>query len=100
MVPRQVVPYARAQNPLMGSEDVIDPSSWESLVSMKVKRGEKQVHDLSYLEQSDVLTRVDINELLSDDMTVKQVITRGKREHRAVDSNVGVATEPFSVKAR
>jgi hypothetical protein len=99
MIPEQTVPYAKAQNPLMGSEDAIDPSNWQTLVGRKAKRGEKQRDEIDFLEQSDVLTRVDLKELLGDDQTVKNILVRGKVEHRAADQQIGAATQPFNVRA-
>ncbi len=73
MVPTVVVPYARAQCVLMGSEDPLDPSLWESLVGVK---GNKK-HDTSYKEQSDVLSRVDLEQYL-DDPNAK-IVVAGRR---------------------
>lgn len=64
MIPTIVVPYARAQCVLMGSEDALDPSLWVSLVGIKGK------HDTKFLEQSSNPTRVDLAEYL-DDPSVK-----------------------------
>lgn len=100
MLPRQVVPYAKSQNVQMGSEDVIDPSSFEPLVGVKVKRGERQLDDLSYLEQTKELTRVKLRDLLEGDATVKDILLRGKVEHRAIDQAIGTATAPFEVRQR
>ena len=73
MVPTVVVPYARSQCVLMGSEDPLDPSLWESLVGVK---GNKK-HDTSFREQSDVLSRVDLEQYL-DDPNAK-IVVAGRR---------------------
>ena len=73
MIPTIVVPYARSQCVLMGSEDPLDPSLWESLVGVK---GNKK-HNTSFLEQSGVLSRVDLDAYL-DDPNAK-VVVAGRR---------------------
>lgn|SRR5512146_332116 len=75
-IPAVAVPYAKSQNVLMGSEDALDPTSFEVLVGVKAKKGEKQRDAIDFCEQSDILTRVKLDEYL-DDPSVK--ITVGGR---------------------
>lgn len=78
LIPDIAVPYAKSQNVRMGSEDPLDPSSYDELVAVKaVKSGVKQKDDLSYLEQSDELTRVRLEDYL-DDPTAK-ITVAGRR---------------------
>lgn len=76
MIPRVVVEYARNQNPLMGSEDSLDPSSYEPLVGVKAKRGTKQKDEISFLEQSQEMTRVPMTDYLGPNDKV--IVGRGK----------------------
>lgn len=88
MVPTQVVPYALNQNVLMGSEDAIDPSDFTSLVGFvdPKAKNRKSWHEVSFLEQSDALTRTPLADVL-EDPTMK-IIVRGKPVPRAVDAAV------------
>lgn len=97
MLPKIVVPYALNQNVLMGSEDSVDPSDFQSLIGI-VEPKEKQRkswHDCSYLEQSEELTRTPLKDVLDDPKAKIEV--RGKLIPRAIDAAVP-ATAPFDVK--
>jgi hypothetical protein len=53
--PKVAVCNAKMQNPLMGSEDETNPtvSGCEYLVGVKAKPGEKQIDDISPIEQNE-----------------------------------------------
>jgi hypothetical protein len=98
MVPTQVVPFALNQNVLMGSEDATDPSDFRSLIGFvdpKAKHA-KSWHDISFLEQSEKLTRTPLEDVL-EDATLK-IIVRGKTIPRASDAHVGTTTAPFDIQ--
>ena len=82
LIPDLTVDYARNQNILMGSEAADDPSDYEMLVGVLAKPGQKQKHDISFLEQSDEPTRVKLGDMLADDQTVKEIKLGGKRNQR------------------
>ena len=97
LIPTITVPYAKSQNVRMGSENPDDPSDYVELVGAVAKPGEKQKDDISYLEQGDALTRVDLREMLSDDPAVKDIRVAGKRNQaRAKRSE---AATPVNVDA-
>lgn len=83
-VPRVVVEYAKNQHPLMGSEDSLDVSSFQTLVGVKAKTGQKQKDDISFLEQSNALTRVPMDDYVGPNDKV--IIGRGK--FRSVEASV------------
>jgi hypothetical protein len=86
-IPRTVVRFAKDQNVLMGSEDPIDIFDYEPLVGVKAAKGAKQRDDLSFQEQSDAPSRVDLG-LLLDDPKLKVVPGRGK--HRVSEASVAI----------
>ena len=93
LVPTITVPYARSQNVRVGSEDPFDPSEFEVLVGVKAKKGAPQKDDISFLEQSDSLTRVDLREYLGDDPSIKDIRLAGrKNDVRAKRSEAQVPT--------
>lgn len=94
-LPDITVPYAKAQNVLMGSEDPFDPSEFVVLVGVKAKTGQKQKDDISFCEQSSELTRVKLDEYL-DDPTAK-IVVAGKRNQRR--AKLGEANVPGVVDA-
>jgi hypothetical protein len=81
MVPKIVVPFAKNQNVLMGSEDAIDPSDFKFLVAVK---GSKDSD--SYQEQSGAPARVSLESMLDDPNST--IMLRGKVQHRAFDAVV------------
>lgn len=78
-LPVIAAPYAKSQNVRMGSENPEDPSDYEVLVGVRAKKGKPQRDDISYLEQSEELTRVNLQEMLADDPSVKEIKLAGKR---------------------
>lgn len=87
MIPRIVVDYAKNQNPLMGSEDSMDPSSFETLIAVRAKKGQKQRDDFSFLEQNEKLTRVPLDDYIGPNDKV--ISGRGKfRNAEAAVPNV------------
>ncbi len=95
VLPKVVLPYALNQNVLMGSEDAIDPSEFTSLIGVKYDgRGRKHSwNDCSFLEQTEKLTRVPLEDVLQDPNA--QIQVRGKAIPRAIDSAMGNAPAPF-----
>ncbi len=88
-VPRVCIPYALNQNVRMGTEDAIDPSSFESLVGVEADSKDRKTyswHDCSYIEQTEALTRTPLEDVLEDPTAKIQV--RGKKIPRAVDAAV------------
>src|SRR3990167_2818475 len=79
MIPRQCIPYALSQNPVMGSEDPSDPSNFESLVGIiDPKKNPKKHHSwyncdfLPKQEQGiENMTRVNLRDVIADDPQVK-----------------------------
>lgn len=79
-LPKHVVHYAKNQNPIMGSEDDIDPSSFESLIGIVGK------DDCSPVETDPKqLSRVDIQRLI---LPGDQVLVRGTVKPRAADAAI------------
>lgn len=98
LLPSCTVPYAKSQNVLMGSEDPLDPSDYQVLIGKVAnrKKGEKQVDDLSWCEQSAELTRVKLDEYL-DDPSIS--ITVGGRRVRNSDAKQGFVKPPFDLRS-
>lgn len=72
-VPRIVIPYARNQNIIMGSEDAIDPSDYQSLIGVVAADNAKQKDDLTFVASNDAApTRVRLEDLIGDNDRVKQ----------------------------
>jgi len=94
MAPRVLVPYALNQNVIMGSEDAIDPSGFESYVVPKIfkrkhgKNTEELRYDISFKPSkvNKATTRVDLETYL-DNPSLKVVEGRGK--FRASEAGVG-----------
>lgn len=57
--PTVAVPYAKKQNPLMGSKHPINPTKYICLVGVKARDGEKQRDDVTPIPE-DVLRRADL----------------------------------------
>lgn len=89
MVPDITVPYAKSQNVRMGSEDPVDPTDYVVLVGVKAKAGQPQKDDIDFLEQSDALTRVKLEDYL-DDPSVKVVVAGKRNQARARRSEADV----------
>lgn len=92
MLPTVAVQYAKNQNVLMGSEDPTEPSNYEVLVGIKVKKGQTQKDDISYCEQSEEPTPVKLDEYL-DDPNLR--IQKSGRKVRAGDARPNRDTTPF-----
>jgi hypothetical protein len=100
MVPRTIIPYALNQNVVMGSEDPLSPSHFDSHVGF-VEPKEKKTkwyHEISFLEVDEAEpTRVKLREFLEDDPQVKDIKVRGRR----ADATVGIpAGGVFDVRER
>ena len=93
MAPKILVPYALNQNVVMGSEDPIDPSGFESYVVPKVKKRKKGKateewrYDFSFLpsKSNKAKTRVDLATYL-DEPSLK--ILPGRGEFKASEAGV------------
>ena len=90
MVPPHIVFYAKNQNIRMGTEDPIDPSLDAAEVLVGVRNPRKQVDAISYLEQSQDPSRVNLSNYLGDP-NLKVHIGRGphKMSEAAVPTSLG-----------
>lgn len=101
MLPLIAVPYAKSQNVLMGSESPDDPTDYTVLVGAVAKKGAKQKDDLGFLEQSDALTRVSLEEMLDGDPSVKEIKVAGKRNQaraRRGETTAPNGQTPFDIR--
>jgi hypothetical protein len=98
MIPTVTVPYAKAQNVLMGSEDPLDPSEWETLIGMVAKAGRPQKDDISFCEQSSELTRVKLADYL-DDPSAK-IHVAGRRVSKGEARPARPTDVPFEPRVR
>lgn len=95
--PKICIPYALNQNVIMGSEDAINPSAFESYVVplTKNKKG-KQRFDISFCPSGKVKakTRVDLETYLNDP-SLKVLDGRGpfRVSEAALPSNMGIANQ-------
>lgn len=58
-IPKVVIPYARKQNPLMGSQDSINPNRYISLVGVKGDKDEKPIPAETLAHAAEQLERMD-----------------------------------------
>lgn len=86
-IPKITVPYAKNQNVVMGSEDAIDPTEYDSLVSVVADDPSKQRDDLSPVEESSELSRVKLKDIVGDGV---EILVQGKVIPRAFDSMVAI----------
>lgn len=101
-VPKMTVAHAKSQNLLMGSEDTEDPTVYEVLVGVKAGKGEKQLDDISFCEQSEEPTRVPVQDYVDErfgpDFKVvpaKRKVVRARHEDKVL-----LPGAPFDVVAR
>lgn len=80
-LPKVAVSYAKSQNVIMGTEDAVDPSEYQSLIAVV---GSKD--DMTPVEPNGSLTRVNFGELMSGQNVKVEV--RGKEIPRAFDASV------------
>jgi len=101
MIPKICVPYALNQNVVMGSEDPIDPSDFQSHVVPKVKKRKKGrdteewKYDFGFLPTQNAKTRVNLADYL-DDPSLKVLDGRGKfkaNEARTAEGGRGIAQQ-------
>lgn len=101
--PKICIPYAFNQNCVMGSEDPVDPSEFQSYVvplvykNQKRGKGAKELrYDISFLPSSKnrAMTRVDLEQYL-DDPSLKVVEGRGafKASEARGDRHQGIASQ-------
>jgi hypothetical protein len=104
--PKLCIPYALNQNVVMGSEDPIDPSGFDSYVVPKVKRRKKGKvtdewrYDFSFLpsKRNMAITRVDLTTYL-DDPSLKVMNGRGTfkaSEAALMAGRTGIATQSIN----
>ena len=98
MIPSITVEYAKSQNILMGSEDPLDPSDWQTLVAAIAKPGRPQKDDISFLEQSSEPTRVKLADYL-DDPTAK-ITVAGRRVRNSEARPARPNDVPFEPRVR
>lgn len=79
--PKEAVPYARMQNPLMGSEDPYNPGHYISLVGVKGR------DDCSPLEQDETKPQRIDRTLLQDSGRTHEVL-RGRKVQSAFEARV------------
>lgn len=84
-IPKQTVPYAKKQNPVMGSEDFRNPLRYQSLVGVVGK------DDCTPLEQSTEPARVSVQQLAEE--KGQDYIVRGKRPHNAFDAMASLSPD-------
>lgn len=85
-VPKIVVPYAKNQCVLNGSEDPRNPRAFVSLVGVRATDPTKQKDDISPLEQDETqLSRVNLADYLEDPSA--KIVVRGKPKPSSFDAN-------------
>jgi hypothetical protein len=84
--PRVAVPFARNQNPLMGSKHPINPRKFISLVGVKAAPGQKQVDDI---------TPIDEETLERADHKLEVIDRSGEFHNSAMRGNVKVLNRGF-----
>ena len=113
-LPVTAIPYALAQNPIMGTESVVNPSSFRSYIGVvfagreekREKRKPKSWHDCSFVDETQVteITRVAQAEIMEELVAdVKATLhTRGKKIPAAIALEAGgmPTTTPFDLQAR
>jgi hypothetical protein len=98
MLPTVVVPYAKSQNVLMGSEDPLDPSEFEVLVGAVAKKGRPQKDDISFLEQSNEPTRVKLEEYLDDPQA--KIVVAGRKVRNSEARPARLNDVPFEPRVK
>lgn len=92
-VPRIVVPYAKSQNPIMGSEDFQDPTGYKYLVALKGSKKDPQ-EPLTEEEWADHLAspqRLNRQQIIDErgDSKSREVV-RGKKKQSAFEARFPV----------
>jgi hypothetical protein len=108
MIPVQCVPYALNQNVIMGSEEVLDPSAFQSMVGVVFKGKEskrskkKSWHDCTFFDEAGVteITRVPQEQIMEEYVAdpKAQIVTRGKKIPPSQNAALGVTTAPFDLR--
>lgn len=93
IVPRVVVPYAKSQNPVMGSEDFFDPTGYKFLVSVKGRKKDPQ-EMLTKEEWEDHLSqpqRLNRQQVIDErgDPRAREVL-RGRKKQSAFEARFAV----------
>jgi hypothetical protein len=86
-LPKVAMFYALNQNPVMGTEDPMSPSHFDSKIGFVEPKAKKTkwYHEISFVpDDSGELTRVRLREYLEDDPQVKDIVVRGRRLDGAV----------------
>lgn len=92
-VPRIVVPYAKAQNPVMGSEDFSDPTGYKYLVALKGSKKDPQEpltqeEWAAHLEAPQRLNRSQIQDERGDPKS--REVVRGKKKQSSFEARFPV----------
>lgn len=100
--PRLAVPYAKNQNPLMGSEDPEDPSRFEYLVGVKgSKRDNLKPLTKAEIEQHETspqrLNRAAMQEMRGD-VKAREVV-RGKKQPSAFQARYEISNDGGGLQA-
>jgi hypothetical protein len=103
LIPRIVVPYALNQCVLMGSEDFLNPSRFESLIGVIDGKDTKRRswHNTEFLPQSEVrkeVTRVPQAALMEEDGSIKEIKTRTFRRDDSVARLGEDVPTPFDLR--
>lgn len=86
--PQVAVPYAKRQNPLMGSKHPVNPTRYISLVGVKAKPGEKQQDDI---------TPISDETLEAADRELEVIDRSGKYYGRPMRQNVKLLNHGFDM---
>lgn len=108
MIPSQTVPYALNQNVILGTEAVLDPSSFRSYIGVVYKGKEtkksakKSWHDCSFCDETGVteITRVAqqdiLEELVADPRAT--LTRRGKKVPPSQNALIDTNATPFDLR--
>jgi hypothetical protein len=100
--PRMAVPYAKNQNPLMGSEDPYDPTKFEYLVGVKgSKKDNLEPLTAAEIEQHKTAPQRLNREIIAadrGDMKAREVL-RGKKEPAAFQARYEINSDGGGLQA-
>lgn len=95
-VPRIVVPYAKSQNPIMGSEEFTDPTGYKYLVALKGSKKDPQ-EMLTEEEWNDHLAapqRLNRQQIIDDRGDTKsREVVRGKKKQSPFEARFPVSVD-------
>lgn len=76
--PKVAVPYAKKQNPLMGSQDSINPTRYISLIGVKGEKDETPIDEATLARAAGKLERVDRDGDFGGEPMERRVLLRKK----------------------